>query len=97
MGRQRRTHGAQVYCTSSPGDRQHREATTNSESHPAWHRFHAAVNRYDKREEGVFCDPEDHGVNGAEIVAAFFQRRKFFRRGSQSSAPRKQAPAEPTP
>jgi hypothetical protein len=23
MGRQRRTHGAQVYCTSSPGDRQH--------------------------------------------------------------------------
>src|SRR5229473_921737 len=30
MGRQPRTHGAQVYCTSSPGDRQHRKALTSS-------------------------------------------------------------------
>src|SRR5216683_1478641 len=30
MGRQPRTHGAQVYCTSSPGDRQHRKAPTSS-------------------------------------------------------------------
>jgi hypothetical protein len=95
MGRQRRTHGAQVYCTSSPGDRQHLEAPTSSERPPHGIDCCAAVNGYDKPHHQ--CDHEDYGVNRDEIVAAFFRRRKFFRRGSQSSAPRKQAPAEPTP
>jgi hypothetical protein len=47
MGRQRRAHGAQVYCTSSPGDRQHREAPTNGTPHGI--DFCAALNGYDKR------------------------------------------------
>jgi len=33
LGRQRRTHGAQVYCTSSPGGRQQWEAPTNALRH----------------------------------------------------------------
>src|SRR2546430_6535683 len=39
MGRQRRTHGAQVYCTSSPGERQHWEAPTKAAPrHRFWRR-----------------------------------------------------------
>jgi hypothetical protein len=45
----------------------------------------------------VFCDHEDHGVDRAEIVAAFFQRESSLAGDPQSSALRKQAPAEPTP
>jgi hypothetical protein len=47
MGRQPRTHGAQLYCTSSPGDRQHRKAPTNATPHGI--DFRAALNGYDKR------------------------------------------------
>jgi hypothetical protein len=56
-----RTHGAQVYCTSSPADRQHREPTTGSERHPHGIDCCAAVNGYDKPQEWPFCDHQDHG------------------------------------
>jgi len=47
MGRQRRAHGAQVYCTSSPGDRQHRGGADEWDPHGM--DFCAALNGYDKR------------------------------------------------
>jgi hypothetical protein len=85
MGRQPRAHGAQVYCTSSPGDRQHRDATTNRTPHAI--DFCAALNGYDKPSERVFCDHEACGLHGDGNVPDFFRcAEKFLADGLGSRA-----------
>jgi hypothetical protein len=82
MGRQRRTHGAQVYCTSSPGDRQHLEAPTSAAPHGI--DFRVALNGYDKLQQWVFDDYEVRDFHRDEKRPDSFAAPKVSGRGARS-------------
>jgi Prolyl oligopeptidase family len=79
MGRQPRTKGAQVYCTSSPGDRQHQDGADDLRV-PLPHGidFRAALDKYGKPYECVLYDHEGHGFNRDENVFDFIHRVEKF-------------------
>jgi hypothetical protein len=74
MGRQPRTHGAQVYCTSSPGDRQLKGRGRPASAAPHGIDFRAVLDGYGNPHEWVFCDHQGNGVNCDENVPDFFRR-----------------------